>query len=150
MNDYQITDFSDPLFQTAFQLYFEELGIQLDDWDELFNFMNEDGGNVAIIKVDEKKQVVGFIQFKIDELKNWFFEEKVGFIWEFWVSQAFRGQDYGSQLLKSAENYFLDHNIYKAILTTDTAPGFYEKQGYVRDASYRADNEDEVFTKILH
>ena len=67
MNDYQITDFSDPLFQTAFQLYFEELGIQLDDWDELFNFMNEDGGNVAIIKVDEKKQVgtMCYTEFRI-------------------------------------------------------------------------------------
>lgn len=149
MNDYFITDFLNPLFQSAFKEYFEELGIKIKDWNGMFNEMNEDKENFVFLRVDETEKVVGFIQFKKEEIKNWFFNEKIGFIREFWISNEFRGQGNGTELLSLAENYFVEKEVYKTILTTDTAPDFYVKHGYIRDYSYTANNKDDVYVKLL-
>ena len=104
--------------------------------------MNRQGGNLAFIRLDE--QIVGFIQFRIDSLTNWFFQEKMGFIREFWVSSKYRGRGHGRDLLDKVEEYLLNHHVYKVLLTTDTASEFYRHLGYVQDPSYHAKNEDEV------
>ena len=149
MQNYKIADANDPCFQEAFKTYFGELGISVKDWDGLFRQMGEDAGNVTLMRFSDQGQVLGFIQLKIDTLQNWFFEETVGFVREFWIDGKYRNQGYGTQLLQAAEDYFREHGAYKAILTTDTAPDFYRKNGYVRDHSYQARNEDAVFTKLL-
>ena len=149
MKDYFITDFLNPLFQSAFKEYFEELGVKVRNWDALFEEMNNSKETTAFLRIDEKEKVIGFIQFKIDEMKNWFFTEKIGFIREFWVSNEFRGKGHGTELLKLVENYLLDKEIFKTILTTDTAPDFYIKKGYIREYSYYAKNGDDVFVKLL-
>lgn len=149
MKDFFTTDFTHPLFQAAFQEYFKELDVNVSDWDQLFREMSEDGEDKAIIRIADDNKIAGFILFKTDTLANWFFEETVGFIREFWVSREFRRTGQGSQLLALAEQYFIEHSIYKSILTTDTAPDFYISQHYVKDFSYHAKNEDEVFIKLL-
>ena len=85
MKDYIINDFTDLRFQSSFKEYFKELEIELNNWDSLFKEMNEEKDNFAILRMKDD-MVVGFIQFKIDTLSNWFFEEKVGFIREFWIT----------------------------------------------------------------
>ena len=148
MTDHLITEFSDPLFKKAFQGYFAELGIQVKDWESLFREMTEDG-NWAYLRMADDGSVIGFIQFKPIELTNWFFEEKAGFIREFWIAKAHRGQGHGSALLGMAEAFFTEKGIRQAILTTDTTPGFYEKHGYRKNPCFVAKNQDDVFTKEL-
>ena len=147
-----ITDFTDPVFQAAFKQYFAELGINVKDWDGLFQEMNAEVGgkkNVAYVRTATDGSAIGFIQFVPIQFTSWFFEETLGFIREFWVAEAFRGRGHGSELLTLAENCFLECGICTAILTTDTAGRFYERHGYVRACGCRAKNKDEVFVKRL-
>ena len=151
--DVLVTDFTDPVFQAAFKQYFAELGINVRDWDGLFQEMNAGSGgekNAAYVRRLADGSAIGFIQFVPIRFTSWFFEETLGFIREFWVAEAFRSQGHGAQLLTLAERYFLEHGIYTAILTTDTAERFYERHGYVRAHGCKANNEDEVFVKRLN
>lgn len=149
VRDVLISDFTDPRFMKAFKLYFGELGINVEDWDGLFKEMNGDEGNMAYVRFSQDDEVIGFIQFIPVELENWFFCERLGFIREFWITSEHRNKGNGSQLLEMTEKYFIDNGISKAILTTDTAPEFYEAKGYKRDRSFTAKNNDDVFFKIL-
>ena len=151
-SDVLITDFTDPVFQAAFRQYFAELGINVKDWDGLFQEMNADSGgekNAAWLRTAADGSVIGFIQFVPIRFTSWFFEETFGFIREFWVAEAFRSQGHGAELLALTESYFLEHGICAGILTTDTAQRFYERHGYVRAHGCRAKNKDEVFVKRL-
>ena len=151
-SDKLITDFTDPVFQAAFKQYFAELGIDVKEWDGLFQEMNAGAGgekNAAWVRTASDGGVVGFIQFIPIRLTSWFFEETLGFIREFWVAEAFRGRGHGAELLALAEKYFLEHEICTTILTTDTTRRFYERRGYVRANGCRAKNKDEVFVKRL-
>ena len=147
--DRHITAFSDPAFRTAFRRYFGELGLQVKDWDGLFGEMDAEGDNAAFLRTDEEGAVLGFIQFRPTPFTSWFFEETCGFIREFWVAPEVRGRGHGSALLALAEGYFREEGMYTAILTTDTAAGFYEGRGYVRAPGCRAKNGDPVFVKRL-
>lgn len=149
MKDILISDFLNPVFQEAFQLYFKELGINVKEWDGLFKEMNDEGDNKAYVRMTEDSITVGFIMFKPIKLSNWFFEESMGFIREFWIAEKFRSRGHGSALLQLTETYFLENGICKSILTTDTAERFYISKGYKKDASFAAKNEDDVFIKEL-
>ena len=80
---------------------------------------------------------------------NWFFEEPVGFIREFWISPAYRRQGYGKMLLHLAEAYFVEHGAFRAILTADDAAAFYRAGGYENAPGIRAKNKMEVLVKAL-
>lgn len=148
-SDILISDFTDPLFQNAFKTYFSELEINVKDWDCMFREMNEEGDNQAFIRIGADGEIVGFIQFKPTKFTSWFFEETYGFIREFWISEAHRKTGHGAALLKLAENYFREHDMFTSILTTDTAEGFYLKQGYQKAPGCKAKNQDAVFIKHL-
>lgn len=148
-SDVLISDFSDPLFQSAFQAYFSELGITVRDWNGLFCEMNAEGDNRAFVRTDQDGGIIGFLQFKPTRFTSWFFEETCGFIREFWIAEAHRNAGHGSALLRLAERYFRDHGMYTSILTTDTAERFYLRHGYRKAPGCRAKNEDEVFLKHL-
>ena len=111
--------------------------------------MNDEKDNKAYVRIAENNNIVGFIQFKPITLSNWFFEEKLGFIREFWIAPQHRSQGHGAELLRIAEEFFGQNDIRKAILTTDTAERFYEKNGYRKDNAFTAANQDEVFVKNL-
>ena len=147
--DTLITDFSAPAFQAAFRQYFAEIGISVRDWEGLFREMNQEGNNAAFLRTTEEGEVIGFLQFQPIAFTSWFFEETCGFIREFWVAKPFRGQGHGTGLLGMAEQHFRAHGMFTAVLTTDTAAGFYEKRGYVRARGCRAKNGDEVFMTRL-
>ena len=147
--DTMITDFSDAAFQTAFQQYFSEEGINIRDWDGLFREMNDDGDNAAILRTTADGETVGFIQWKPIQFSGGFFEETCGFVREFWVDGAFRNRGCGTALLRLAENWFVGHGIYTSILTADTAARFYERLGYVRARGCKAKNKMDVYIKRL-
>ncbi|MBP3701420.1 MAG: GNAT family N-acetyltransferase [Lachnospiraceae bacterium] len=147
--DIFITNFSDKAFQEAFRQYFAELDVSVRDWDGLFREMNAEGTNRAYVRVTENGDVVGFIFFAPIMMQSWFFEMPMGFIREFWVSQLYRNAGHGSELLRLAEEYFLDHDISRTILTTDTAEEFYRRRGYGKASDIRAKNQDDVFVKQL-
>ena len=151
-SDILISNFSDPVFQTAFKQYFAEIGINVKDWDGLFREMNEEnegGTNAAYVRTAEDGGVIGFIQFIPIQFASWFFEETCGFIREFWVADRFRNKGHGSELIALAERHFMENGICTCILTTDTAERFYERHGYVKAPGCKAKNRDEVFTKRL-
>ena len=149
MKDILITDFTNVDFQNAFKLYFDELGVTVKQWDKLFAEKNEEKDNFAYMRFSEKDQIVGFIQFQPITLSNWFFNSTMGFIREFWIAKEYRNNGNGKDLLKLAETYFINNGIFKSILTTDTAPEFYEKYGYVKDMAVSAKNQDDVYIKAL-
>ena len=148
--DILISDFTDPRFMDAFKLYFKELGVEIKDWNGLFREMNESGKNRALLRLAADDQVIGFIQFIPLTMRSWFFEEKWGFLREFWIRQEYRSQGHGTALLLLAEKYFLEQGIGKCILTTDTAPDFYTARGYEKDDVITAKNKDDVFIKRIH
>ena len=148
-NDIRITDFFDPRFQHAFKSYFSELGIEVRDWDGLFQEMSQGKGTVAIVRSDLNGAVIGFIIYEPIEFKSWFFEKAAGFIREFWVAKDFRGLGHGSDLLRLAEEDFGRQGICLAILTTDTAEGFYKARGFRPDPAMKAKNGDAVYVKEL-
>ena len=148
-SDIMISDFSNPLFQTAFKKYFLELGHAIKDWNGLFKEMNDVGDNVAFVRTSMNDKVIGFIQFKPVKFSSWFFEETCGFIREFWVAEEFRNKNHGTALISLAEKHFTDNGIYTSILTTDTAARFYKRHGYVKAVGCKAKNQDEVFIKHL-
>ena len=149
-SDAVITDFSDPVFQAAFREYFAELGISVSDWAGLFEEMDQEGGNEAILRRSSEGEIIGFIQYKPIEFQSWFFTETCGFIREFWIAERFRRLGHGSQLLKKAETNMLDKGIHTLLLTTYTAAGFYEVHGYVKAPSCKAKNGDDVFVKRIN
>ncbi len=149
--DLLITDFKNPQFQTAFKNYFEEMNVKTKDWDRLFDCMNNDknGENFAYMHMSENGSVIGFIQFTVMTMKSWYFSAEMGFIREFWVSEEYRSQGHGKDLLILAEKYFREKGIGYAILTTDTAERFYLKNGYEKNPHLSCVNEMDVFTKKL-
>ena len=147
MNDIFLTDFTDLRFQKAFQTYFQELGIQVRDWEGLFTEMNGDShGNAAYVRLDGER-AAGFIQFCPMELSGWFFSKKLGVIREVWIAPEYRGQGHGTALLGLAESWFQNQGFAGAILTTDPAPAFYTRRGYQPDPGLQAKNSDPVFIK---
>ena len=149
MRNSLVSDFADVRFREAFQTYFAELGISVKDWDGLFREMNDDD-NLAYLRLTDDGDVIGFIQFKPITLVNWFFEERAGFIREFWIAEAHRGEGHGTVLLGLAEGYFMEHGINRILLTTDDAAAFYEKHGYRKAPYVQAKNHDDVYVKELH
>lgn len=144
-----LSDFTDPRFQTAFQSYFTELGISVRDWDGLFQEMNSEGNNRAYLLLDDEGGTLGFLQFQLTGFSNWFFEEPFGFIREFWIDPVHRRQGYGRMLLHLAEAYFVEHGVYRAVLTSDDAVAFYLANGYQKASGIRAKNKMEVLVRNL-
>ena len=145
-----IDSFTDESFRESFMLYFGELGITIRDWEGLFREMDTAGrGNLAYLRTDGGK-AVGFIQFCPMECAGWFMTKTLGFIREFWIAPEYRGQGCGSELLGLAEGYFMERGVTSIALTTDTAPGFYIKQGYRHDPGVAAKNGDPVYIKHLY
>lgn len=153
MKDIQITDFTDPDFTAAFKEYFREVGMIFEDWDVLFNEMNNeelDGyKGQGYVRYSDNGNVIGFIQFIPIKMTNWFLNEKLGFIRELWISGEYRKMGHATDLLRLAEQYFIDMDIRKIVLTADTASDFYGKCGYRKDLNITALNNLDVFIKEL-
>lgn len=149
--DTLMTDFSDAALREAFRTYYGELGVNVTNWDGLFDEMSA-GEDAVLVRRDEKDAVVGFIMFVAsDAVTAWrgFFRTRVGCIEEFWIAGAYRGQGHGKALLHLAEEHLIRQACAYAILTTDIAPAFYEKAGYALQAGIQAKNGDPVYLKAL-
>ena len=172
--DTLISQYDDAAFQTAFRAYFGELGCRVTNWDGLFagmgekgrdstwtrrdesghvvNFvawMNADEQDHTWVRKDESGAVVGFIQFTTMDMQSWFFTVKCGFIREFWIAPALRRQGHGTELLKMAEEWLISQGCAYAVLTTSTAPQFYQQHRYTRHREIQARNEEVVYVKAL-
>lgn len=143
-----MADFTHSHFQAAFKQYFEEFEIQISDWESFFEQMNTQEGNLGIL-IFEKEAVLAFLLFRFDELTHWFFKERVSFVREFWVTSALRNKGLGSELLSYSETYFKKNHVHKILLTSNSAEPFYIKNGFRIDKSYTANNEEDVYVKII-
>ena len=144
-----LSDFSDVCFRSAFQQYFAELDIHVSDWDGLFDEMNREGNNLAYLLPADGGGAAAFLQFQLTGFSNWFLEEDLGFIREFWVDPARRSRGIGTMLLVAAEQYFVQRGVFHALLTADNAVGFYLARGYRKSPGIRAKNQMEVLSKYL-
>ncbi len=148
-SDVLIEDFESPLFEEAFRRYFEEMGLHIRDWAALFREMNQSGDCKAFLRLNERGETIGFIQFSLMPFKSSFFEETCGFIREFWVDPLWRRQGQGASLLARAEAYFAQMGVETIYLTSDEAGAFYEKHGYEQRRACMAKNGDPVYVKRL-
>lgn len=148
--DMLVKDCGDPALQSAFRAYFAELGVQIRDWDGLFREIGA-GPDMFFVRRDEAGKIVGFLLFAVAEAAAWrgFFTAKVGCVEEFWVDPSCRGQGHGAALLARAEAYMRQEGCAFVLLTTDTAPEFYGRQGYSPQPGIRAKNGDMVYAKVL-
>lgn len=148
--DIFITDFFNPMFTDMFKRYFSELGMDIKDWNGLFEEMNtRNGGNCAYIRVCGDNPI-GFIQFTAISLENWFLKERLGFIREFWVQKELRRQGHGSALCSLAEKYFFDNGIRRIVLTAEEKEKeFYFKRGYRVCGGMEAKNDMDVWVREI-
>ena len=141
---------SDPVFQSMFKQYFNEIDVKVNDWEGLFSEMNtQNGGNTAYIRTCDNESA-GFIQFTEVTLENWFLKERLGFIREFWVAEKFRKQGQGTELLYLAEKYFKDKGIRRVVLTAEeNEQQFYLNRGYRICENIQAKNDMAVSVKDI-
>lgn len=149
MQDIFVEDFESELFTTAFKKYFCEISTSSRNWKMLFRQMNaEKDTTKAIMRVDGDT-VIGFVMFCEIELQCIFFSEKLGYIRDLWVDTPYRRTGHGSQLIQTAEKYFVDRKIPQmALNAVATSEEFYQKQGYsISEVIFSEGNT--VFTKRL-
>ena len=149
--DLLMTDMADEALQQAFRAYYGELGVQVTDWKGLFEEIG-DSPDCLFVRRDETGEVIGFLLFAVLEAATagrGFYTARLGFIEEFWVAPGYRKQGHGGALLELAEAHLRREGCGYAILTTDTAPCFYEKRGYRLQRGIRALNRADVYVKPL-
>ena len=150
-NDTLMTDMTDVAVQKAFRAYFEELGVNVNDWDGLFAEISA-SPDCFFIRRNQNGDVIGFLLFTITGAETacrGFFSTLLGWIEEFWIAPEYRRQGHGTALLCLAEKHFTQLDCAYAILTTETAPLFYEKQGYKLQKGITAKNKSNVYIKPL-
>ena len=143
-----LSDFSRPGFRRAFECYFAELEVSVDDWDAVYREMAASGAQALILSSHDGR-VAAFLLYAVLPFSSSFFEGNAAFIQEFWVEPSLRGQGLGRRLLHSAEKQFTAQGLSLVLLTSDTAEGFYLRCGYRRATGIRAKNDCPVFMRCL-
>ena len=152
MEIFELNDFYDVRFWNAFRSYFQEIGVNLREDTDVFDDITEshERENMRTFAVGGETGLAGFIMVQPECLKGSFFEERVGFIRELWVSPAYRNRGYGRDLMNRVEAHFREMGISKLILTyEEEALPFYRKLGFVPDGSYQAKNEGNILIKPM-
>lgn len=149
--DTLMTDLTDAALQKAFRAYYGELGVHVTNWDGLFAEISSLPA-CFFVRSNEKGDVIGFLLFTMTEAATaWrnFYTARLGCIEEFCIAPEYRTQGHGTALLQLAEKHFIQLGCAYAILTTDTAPRFYEQQGYKLQKGITAKNKADVYVKSL-
>ncbi len=147
-NDFWLDDLRDAALQSAFRAYYGELGCRVTNWEGLFEEISSAPDQI-LVRRDEGGGVMGFLLFAQKEMTCGFFTARMGMVEEFWVAPAWRRQGHGTALLALAEERLRQMGCGYTILTTETAPDFYRRRGYVHTPGVIAKNGDEVFVKRL-
>ena len=144
-----VHDFNDKRFVSAFKSALNEFSVDVDDFESLIGDFNS-AGDIFAYLICNSEDVLGMIQFQRIELSNHHLTEKLGMIREFWITPKCRKQGYGTELLKAAENYFVQNRISKVVLFSRTeAEVFYQKQGYSKNINMTAFNGLAVYEKSI-
>ena len=150
-NDTLMTDLTDVDVRRAFRAYYEELGVMVTNWEGLFAEISA-SPDCFFVRRDQSGAVIGFLLFALtsaETAERSFFTTQLGWIEEFWIAPEYRKQAHGTALLRLAEEHFIQLGCAYAILTTDTAPQFYEQQGYRLQRGIIAKNKSNVYVKPL-
>lgn len=149
--DTLMADLSDAVVRGAFRAYYEELGVKVSNWEGLFAEISASQA-CFFVRRNQAGEVIGFLLFVMtgaETAGRGFFSTRLGCIEEFWIAPEYRNQAHGTALLRLAEKHFAQLGCAYAILTTDTAPQFYEKQGYRLQRGITAKNKSKVYVKPL-
>ena len=92
----------DEAFQRAFRRYFQEIGLHVKRWDELFDSM-DNGGNHTVVRRTEDGRIIGFVQFFQYDVESFYMQYIVCMIHSLWVAPRFRNRGWGARLLRDAE-----------------------------------------------
>lgn len=142
------TTFASPTLRRAFMDYFAELGVTVRDWEGLFQELDKRAGFTLALQ-DEAGCIVSFLLGSMQDMGSDFFTVPIGFVEEMYVAPAFRQQGLGAVLLQAAEARFRDVGCGYTFLTTDSAPDFFVRQGYLFQPRMAAKNGDPVYVKPL-
>lgn len=149
--DTLMTDMTDAALQQAFRAYYGELGVQVTNWEGLFEEISA-SPDCLFVRRDGEGRVIGFLLFAMLDAATagrGFYKARLGCVEEFWIAPEFRRKGHGTALLRLAEKHFAQLGCGYAILTTDTAPHFYEAQGYRLQKGIAAKNRADVYLKPL-
>ena len=149
--DTLMTDMKDAALQAAFRAYYGELGVQVSNWEGLFQEISA-SPDCLFVRRNGEGRVTGFLLFAMMDAASAgreFYKTRLGCVEEFWVAAECRRQGHGAALLRLAEKHFVQLGCAYAILTTDTAPRFYEKHGYRLQRGITAKNKADVYLKPL-
>lgn len=149
--DTLMTDMTDAALQEAFRAFYAELGVQVTNWAGLFEEISA-SPDCLFVRRDGEGRVIGFLLFAMMDAASagrGFYTTRLGCVEEFWVAAEYRRQGHGAALLRLAEKHFMQMGCAYAILTTDTAPHFYEKHGYRLQRGIEAKNKAPVYMKAL-
>lgn len=147
---YVITEatFANPALRQAFMDYFAELGVTVRNWEPLFQELDRREG-WTLLRQNDAGHIAGFLLCSVQQMSSGFFTASIGFVEEMYVAPAYRHQRHGAALMSAAEERFCASKCGYAILTTDSAPGFFTRQGYLIQPSITAKNGDPVYVKPL-
>lgn len=149
--DVMLENCADASLQQAFRAYYGELGVEGTNWEGLFTEISA-SPDCLYVRRDGEGRVIGFLLFAVLEeatAGRGFYTARLGCVEEFWVAPEYRRQGHGTALLRLAEKRFIQLGCGYAILTTDTAPQFYEAQGYRLQKGIAARNKADVYLKPL-
>ena len=125
--------------------------MHVTNWEGLFAEISNSPA-CFFVRRNQSGDVIGFLLFSMtDATTAWrgFYTTRLGCIEEFCIAPEYRAQGHGTALLQLAENHFRQLGCAYAILTTDTAPRFYEQQGYKLQKGITAKNKADVYVKSL-
>lgn len=148
LTESSLSDFSHPGFRRAFECYFSEMEISVDDWEAVYREMAVSGAR-ALLLCSPDGETEAFLLYAVLPFSSSFFEGSAAFVQEFWVAPPLRGQGLGRRLLRSAEKRFSAQGLSLVLLTSDTAEHFYLHCGYRRAAGIHAKNDCPVFLRCL-
>lgn len=148
LTEMPLSDFSHLGFRRAFERYFAELEVAVDDWEAVYREMAASGAQALLLRSPDT-DVAAFLLYAPLPFSSSFFEGSAAFIQEFWVAPSLRGQGLGRRLLRSAEKQFAAQGLDLVLLTSDTAETFYLHCGYRLAAGIRAKNDCPVFLRCL-
>ena len=102
LTESSLSDFSHPGFRRAFECYFSEMEISVDDWEAVYREMAVSGAQALLLRSPDG-ETEAFLLYAVLPFSSSFFEGSAAFIQEFWVAPPLRGQGLGRRLLRSAE-----------------------------------------------
>lgn len=143
----EIESVKDPVFQTLFITYFQELGIVLEDETLFFHKLYYDttSEQSKVIVLKEQGQYIGFAIYQVQVFQGRYYTHTVGELTHLYIEKSQRHKGYGQQLVAYIKADFKSQQIHRMILETSSALAFYERLGFLKDETYQSKDDATIY-----